>query len=47
MSSKVIDEECAMHSKIDNKVLINDKADEVIGNLFKLLLSKYQIGLET
>ena len=27
--------------------MINDKADEVIEELFKSLLSRYQIGLET
>ena len=34
--------------KSDNiKIMINDKADEVIKELFQSLLSRYQIGLET
>ena len=37
-----------MHSKSDNReIIINDKADEVIVELFKSLIKKYQIGLET
>ena len=37
-----------MHSKNDNtEIMINDKADEVIEELLQLLLSRYQIGLET
>ena len=37
-----------MHSKSDNiKIMINDKADEVIEELFQSLLSKYHVGLET
>ena len=36
-----------MHSKIDNKeIMINDKADEVIEELFKSLLNRYQSNLE-
>ena len=47
-SSKDTDEECVMHSKIDNiKIMIYDKADNVIEELFKSLLNRYQIGLET
>ena len=48
MSSKDNYEECVMHSKsnnIENK--INDKADEVIEELFRSLLPSYEIGLET
>ena len=42
------DEERDMHSKSDNiEIMMNDKADEVIEELFKSLLSRYQIGLET
>ena len=42
------DQECVMHSKSDNiKIMINDKADEVIQELFQSLFSRYQIGLET
>ena len=41
-------EECVMHSKSNIiEILINDKADEVIEELFQSLLSKYEIGLET
>ena len=48
MSSKDNDEECVMHSKGDNmEMMINDKADEVIQELFQSLLSRYQNGLET
>ena len=37
-----------MHSKSDNiEIMINDKADEVIEELFQSLLSRYQIELET
>ena len=36
-----------MHSKSDNvEIMIYDKADEVIQELFELLISGYQIGLE-
>ena len=46
--SKDTDEECVMHSKSDNtETMINDNADEVIEELFKSFLSRYQIGLET
>ena len=45
ISSKDIDEE---RSKNDNiKIIIYDKADEVIKEIFESLLSRYQIGLET
>ena len=37
-----------MNSKRDNtKILIYDKADEVIEGLFKSLLNRHQIKLET
>ena len=46
--SKDNDEERVMHSKSDNKeMMINDKKDEVIEEIFRSLLSRYQIGLET
>ena len=46
--SKDNDEERVMHSKSDNKeMMINDKKDEVIEEIFQSLLSRYQIGLET
>ena len=48
MSFKDNDEERETHSKSDNiEMLINDKENEVIEELFKSLLSRYQIGLET
>ena len=37
-----------MHSKSDKmEIMINDKADEVIEELFESFLNSYQIGLET
>ena len=37
-----------MHSKSNYiEIMINDKADEVIEELFQSLLSRYRIGLET
>ena len=48
MPSKDNDEERVMHLKSDNiEIMINDKADEVMGERFQSLLSRYQIGLET
>ena len=48
MSSKDTDEECVMHSRSDNiEIIIKFKADEIIVELFKSLLSRYQIGLDT
>ena len=45
MSSKDNDEELVMHSKSDIiENMIDDKADEVIEDLFQLLHSRYQIG---
>ena len=36
---------CVMHSKSDNiETMINDKADEVIEEVFQPLLSRHQIG---
>ena len=36
-----------MHSKSDNiEIMINDEADEVIEELFKLLLNRYQNNLK-
>ena len=47
MCSKDNDEECLMHSKSDNKeMMMNNKEDEVIEELFLSLLSKNQAGLE-
>ena len=48
ISLKDNDEERVIHSKSDNiEIMINDKADEVIEELFQSLLSKHQVGLET
>ena len=42
------DEERVMHSKSDNiEIMISDKADEVIKNLFDSLKSRYQNDLES
>ena len=47
-SSKDTNEEQVMHSKSDNiEVMIYDNTNEVIEKNFELLLSRYQIGLET
>ena len=36
-----------MHSKSDNReIMINERVDEVVEELFKSLLNRYQIGLE-
>ena len=46
--SKDNDGECVMHSRSNNiEIVINDKVDEVIEQLFQSLLSRYQMGLET
>ena len=48
MCSKDYNEEHVMHSKSDNiEIMINDKADKVLEELFQSLLSRYQIVLET
>ena len=48
ISSKDTNEVHLMHSKSDNKkIRINNKADEVVEELYQSLLSRYQIGLET
>ena len=37
-----------MHSKSDNiETMISDKVDEIMQEIFQVLLSRYQIGLET
>ena len=42
------DEEHEMHSKSDNvEIIIYEEADEVIEELFKTLLNRCKIGLET
>ena len=47
MSLKDTDEQLIMHLKSDNiEVMIKDKANEVIEELFESLLPTYQIGLE-
>ena len=48
VSSKDIDEEQVMHSNSDNiEVTTYDKSNEVIEETFELLLSSYQVRLET
>ena len=48
LSSKDTNEEQVMHSKSDNiEVMIYDNTNEAIEKNFELLLSRYQIGLET
>ena len=48
MSSKDNDKKCVMLSKSDNiEIMINDRADDDMEELFQWLPSKYQIGLET
>ena len=48
ISSKYNDKERVMHSKSDNiETLISDKVDEIMQEIFQVLLSRYQIGLET
>ena len=47
MSLKDTDEQLIMHLTSDNiEVMIKDKANEVIEELFESLLPIYQIGLE-
>ena len=47
MFLKDTDEQLIMHLKSDNiEVMIKDKADEIIEELFESLLPIYQIGLE-
>ena len=47
ISSKDNDEERVMHSETDKKeVMINDKADEVVEELFESLKNRYQNNLE-
>ena len=48
ISSKDTDDEVVMHSKSNNtEIMIYNKADEAIEELFESLLNRYQIGLET
>ena len=43
MSSKDTDEEHVKRSKSDNiEIMINDKTDEVVKDVFESLLSRYQ-----
>ena len=47
ISSKDVDEERVMHSNSgDIEFMSYDNANEVVNQLFELLLSRYQIGLE-
>ena len=48
ISSKIVDEECVMHSKIDNiESMVYDNRNKVVGDFFESLFSRYQIGWET
>ena len=48
MSSKGNDEAPVMHSRNDNiELMIHDKVDEIIKELFQPPLCKYKIGFET
>ena len=48
ISSEDTDEENLMHSRSDNiGIMINDKTDEALEEIFQLLHSTYQIGLVT
>ena len=48
ISSKDNNEERVMYSKSDNiEVMTYDDTNEVIGKMFKSLLSRYKIDLET
>ena len=48
ISSKGNDEEHVMHSKSNNiEIMVNDKLEDVIKELFQSLLSRYQIGMKT
>ena len=48
ISTKNIYKEVAMHSKNDNtKFTTYDNANDIVDELLKLLLPRYQIGLET
>ena len=45
---KDVDEECVMHSRIDNiEFMSYDNINEIVIEFFESLLSRYQIGLET
>ena len=47
ISSKSSDETRVMHSKSDNiEIMMASETDEIIEELFKTLLQKYQKGLE-
>ena len=48
VSHRKIDEECVIDSKSDIiEIMINDKTEEVVEELVKSLLSRYQIELKT
>ena len=48
MPSKDNDKQSVMDSRSDGiEIMINDKSNEIIEELFQSLLSRYQIGLET
>ena len=44
LSSKDVEEQCVMHSKCDNiEFMPNDNANQISGEFFESLLSRYQI----
>ena len=48
ISSIANDEECVIHSESDDiKIMMNDKADEVIEGLFDSQKNRYQNNLES
>ena len=48
ISSIANDEECVIHSESDNiKIMMNDKADEIIEGLFDSQKNRYQNNLES
>ena len=47
ISSKDSDEICTMHTKINNvEIMMGSETDQIIEELFKSFLQKYQEGLE-
>ena len=48
VSSKDNDDKQFMHSKSDNiEIMIGDKTDEIVKEIFQSLLTRYQTSLET
>ena len=47
ISSKDSDETCTMHAKSNNvEIMMGSETDEIIEELLKSFLQKYQVGLE-